>query len=261
MNSNLTILTFYPTVLNGYIEAFKIYHFTDSSDVFLIPKGIFELVFQSQNTFHHQTNYSSGWTLRPRNFIGGLHSQSYYVNSGSKENYCIVVEFKPNTARYFIPERLNLYKNATIDINDVWGNAAQVLSNKIDQAKDFKQKVRHIESFLVERLNPVHPSIIDESLREAYASNGFIEIAQLSKNAALSPAQFRKRFNEEVGMSPSQYSKVIRINTSLQWIKSADISMTELTYSLGYFDQSHFIKDFKSIIGISPKKYQKMMLR
>lgn len=232
----------------------------DEKDVFLVPKGVFEIVFQSQHSFQHNTNYSEGWELRPRNFIGGLHNQSYHVNSGSGDNYCIVVEFKPNSAKYFIPEKLDLFKNAVVDIRDIWGESAQMLSKKIDGERSDQCKVEHIEDFLLQQYHRSDDSVIDTSLQALIASNGFIKINELSNRAALSIAQFRKRFREEVGISPSQYSKIVRVKSSLDMMHRKEYSLTDITYSMGFFDQSHFIKDFKSIIGISPKKYRSQIV-
>ena len=222
----------------------------------LLPKGVFEIVFQSERSFQHNTHYSSGWKLRPRNFVGGLHNQFYNVNSGTDENYCITVEFKPNSAKYFIPEKLNAFKNAVIDINDIWGKAAIALSQKIDREKSYLKKLEHIENFLLQNLLSPKVSVIDMALQNILANKGIVKVDDLCRNACLSPAQFRKRFNEEVGISPSQYNKIVRVNEALDTIKKNNNSLTDLSYSLGYFDQSHFIKDFKSIVGLSPKKYQ-----
>jgi len=232
----------------------------DDMDVFLLPKGVFEIVFQSQHSFQHNTNYSSGWKLRPRNFIGGLHNQAYNVNSGTKENYCIVVEFRPNSAKYFIPEKLNVFQNAVIDINEIWGKSASQLSQKLDKEGCEELKLEHIENFLLQQFIAPRPSVVDRALQKIISSNGFEKINDLAHNASLSSAQFRKRFNEEVGISPSQYSKIVRVNASLKSIKENKRSLTDLSYSLGYFDQSHFIKDFKHMVGLSPKKYQSFQI-
>ncbi len=256
----LTVQKIQPKVLHKYIEAFKIYHFGEASDVRLLPKGVFEMVFQSEHSFQHNTNYSSGWKLRPRHFIGGLHNQSYTVNSGQKGNYCIVVEFKPNTAKYFIPEKLNLFQNTLVDISDIWGKSARTLSNKVDRESKEEWKVEQIENFLFQRFMRNKHTVIDKALNEIIDSNGFVSIDALSKNAWLSMAQFRKRFNEEVGMSPIRYSKIVRVNHAVQKLKCMDRSMTDIAYAMGYFDQSHFIKDFKAIVGISPKRYQNQLI-
>lgn len=241
--------------MRQFIEAFRVYFFLDDKEVLLLPKGVFEMVFQSQHSFQHNTYYSEGWQLRPRNFIGGLHNKSYFVNSGTKENYCVVVEFKPNTAKFFIPEKLNQFKNSIVDIYDIWGKSAQRLVQKIDRSDSEIKKIEYIESFLISKFIPSETSIIDVALQNIISNKGFAQIDKLSQEAYLSPAQFRKRFKEEVGISPSQYRKIVRVNASLEMLKNEIDSLTDLSYSLGYYDQSHFIKDFKNIIGLSPSKY------
>ena len=109
-----------PTLLKQYIAAFYIYHFDANSDVQLFPKGVFEIVFQSDGRFQHNTSYSSGWQTRPQNFIGGLHNKSYHVKSCQKNSYCIVVEFKPDTAKYFIHHSLRDFQNNVVDTSEVW---------------------------------------------------------------------------------------------------------------------------------------------
>ena len=256
MKSKLSIQTYTPKVLHPYIEAFKVYHFHGNEDIRLFPKGVFEIVFQRRHSFQHHTNYSEGWKLRPRNFIGGLHNQYYHVTSGDEENYCIVAEFKPNTAKYFIPEKLGVFQNSLIDINDIWGNAARKLSNKIDRESSDAIKIKHIENFLLDQFIPPKESVIDTALDTMISSKGFIDITTLSKTAFLSKAQFRKRFKEEVGIAPSQYHKIVRVNASLKMIQQKEKSLTDISYALGYFDQSHFIKDFKAVIGWAPARYQ-----
>ncbi|MDF1696874.1 MAG: helix-turn-helix domain-containing protein [Saprospiraceae bacterium] len=257
MHSAPSISTYHAKYLSKYIEAFKIYHFNDTTNVQLLPKGIFEIVFQSQHSFQHCTEYSSGWKLRPRHFVGGLHHKAYQVNPGQKQNYCIVVEFKPETAKYFIPEKLDSLQNAVVDIQDIWGTAARKLIQKLDRAKQDSEKIAHIEQFLLDQFNATPISVIDQTLLKIHATRGFIEQKQLATHSGLSSSQFRKRFREEIGIAPSHYCKILRAKTSVSMIShKKDLTLTDITYQLGYFDQSHFIRDFKSIMGTTPKQYQ-----
>ncbi len=256
LNDTLNIQKHRPKVLHHYIESFNIYRFNDDRDIQLFPKGVFELVFQSHDDFQHNTAYSAGWKMRPQNFIGGLHNKSYHVKPNGKKNICVVVEFKPNTAKYFIPYKLDNFQNAVIDIFEIWGTDAINLSQKIAKEKSDQNKVNLLESFLIDRFISQKTSVIDHALFSILNSRGFIEINTLANDATLSAAQFRKRFKEEIGISPSQYCKIIRINTTLSIFENNfQNSLTELTYQLGYFDQAHFIKDFKSVIGTSPKHF------
>ncbi len=258
LENTFTIQRYSPKVLHQYIESFNVYRFDGRGDIQLFPKGVFEIVFQSNDHFQHNTSYSLGWETRPKHFIGGLHNKSYQVKPNGNKNFCITVEFKANTARYFIPYKLHDFQNQVIDIFEIWGNAAQELSQKIAEEKLDHQKIALIESFLLDHFMPKKESIIDQALQIIIAAKGFMEISELANISSLSPAQFRKRFKEEIGISPSQYSKIIRIKSTLAILK-ADYqkSLTDLTYLLGYFDQAHFIKDFKSVTGISPKHLRK----
>ena len=208
-----------PTLLKQYIAAFYIYHFDANSDVQLFPKGVFEIVFQSDGRFQHNTSYSSGWQTRPQNFIGGLHNKSYHVKSRQKNSYCIVVEFKPDTAKYFIHHSLRDFQNNVVDTSEVWGEDAMTLSEKLNLEENDGNKVKLIENFLLGKMIEHKQSKIENALKLIFASEGFIEISELAKSSALSDAQFRKRFNNEIGISPSQYCKIVRANTALARLK------------------------------------------
>ena len=97
---------------------------------------------------------------------------------------------------------------------------------------------------------------INRAVHEIYKHQGFISIQTLAGKVCLSPQQFRRRFNEEVGMSPKEYSRIVRINHVLALLrKKTGSTLTQLTYQLGYFDQAHFIRDFKAVMGDSPKHF------
>jgi AraC-like DNA-binding protein len=253
----MIIQKYQPKILHNYIESFKTYQFDQDMDIKLFPKGVFEIVFQSNDHFSHNTAYSSGWKTRPIDFIGGLHNKSYHVKSTGNKNFCFVVEFKPNTAKYFIPSKLHDFENNVIDISEIWGNQALELSQKIRKEKSDANKIKLIEAFLLDKFIAQKASIIDNAIYNIHIFKGFVEVNELASKATLSAAQFRKRFREEIGISPSQYCKIIRINTSLAIFENNyNKTLTELTYDLGYFDQSHFIKDFKSVTGSSPKFFK-----
>ncbi len=260
LGNTLAVQKYSPKVLHKYIESFKVYGFGEESNIQFLPKGVFEIVFQSNGYFKHKTSYSSGWEIRPKSFIGGLHNKSYNVKPNGKNDFCIVVEFKPNTAKYFIPDKLHNFQNNVVDLFEIWGKDATDLSWEINKKKIGYKEIEQIENFFLNKFITQKISVIDSAIRDILSSNGFVEVNQLAKNAGLSTSQFRKRFKEEIGISPSQYCKIVRINTTLAiFAKDYKKSLTELTYLLGYFDQAHFIKDFKSVTGASPKSFRKAM--
>ena len=68
--------------------------------------------------------------------------------------------------------------------------------------------------------------------------------------------QLERDFKKQIGISPKQLSKVISLNAALQMMLNKDSeSLSEIAYENEYFDQTHFIKDFKEFVGITPKEF------
>jgi len=244
-----------PKKFGAFVKSYTIYHFTDTCPVRLNPEGQFELIFQVDGDFWQMAVQHDEWEKRPSFFVGGLHNKSFFIKPGDKDSKLISVVFKPNCAKYFIPESLHFFKNRIVNLKDVFSKTTPGLPVKIDRTSHLEKAILLIEMFLLKVFTHKNESRIDPTVNTIYQSNGFANIAELAKQACLSDAQFRRRFNEEIGMSPKEYSKIVRVNyISHLLFQNPKVKLTDLTYQLGYFDQAHFIKDFRSVTGLSPKR-------
>lgn len=242
---------------DAFIDSILVYHFFDESPVRLNPEGHFELIFQLEGSFKQNSIHSSDWESRPSSFIGGLHNSSYTIKPEKKDSKLISIKFKPHSARHFIPDKLNLFKNKVINTKDVFRTADLNKIEKVYHQKSTADTLECIESFLTGIYKKRSVSAVDKALEIIYQRNGFVSMDELSRKSFLSISQFRKRFNEEVGMSPKEYCKIVRTKSVTHALNNnPGVRLTELTYQMGYFDQSHFIKDFKSVMGFSPKHFQ-----
>lgn len=243
--------------LDAFIDGILIYHFFDDSPVRLNPEGQFELIFQLDGSFKQHSINSTDWESRPTSFIGGLHNSSYTVKPEKEGAKLISVVFKPHCARFFIPDKLNLFKNKLVDMDDVFPKTELEKIERLYNNSNKSDSLSLIKGFLKSVYKSRPASSIDIALGLIYQRNGFINVDELSGSSFLSKSQFRKRFNEEVGMSPKEYCKIIRTRSATHYLlHNPEKQLTKLTYELGYFDQSHFIKDFKSVMGLSPKHFQ-----
>jgi len=87
-------------------------------------------------------------------------------------------------------------------------------------------------------------------------SENSISIDTLSQSLCISNRGLQKLFKKHIGMSPAYYRKIIRFNKATQLLSSdSNSSLTEISYACGYFDQAHFIKDFREFGGISPSEF------
>ena len=85
---------------------------------------------------------------------------------------------------------------------------------------------------------------------------GIQNIDRLAQTACLEYKQFKRIFADYVGANPKDYLRVIRFQKALHTLQiQPNISFTQLSYECGYYDQAHFIKEFKQFSGYTPTEY------
>ena len=87
------------------------------------------------------------------------------------------------------------------------------------------------------------------------SSKGSIRVGQLAEESTLSRRQFERRFVERIGVSPKSLAQIVKFQHVLQSMKNVE-RLTHLAYDAEYYDQSHFIKDFRKRSGATPKQIQ-----
>jgi AraC-like DNA-binding protein len=244
--------------LKNHIEGITFFQFGTTSPVYLSPEGRFELILQLDSSFHQNSIQENEWKPRPSLFVGGLHNNAFLVKPEKRDSKLISVRFKSHCARYFIPDKLNLFKNERIELSNLFNRQSLHFLEDVHETNPDEKNIELIEDFLIGIYQERKLSSVEFAVKKIEHQRGFVNVKNLAWDTCLSIAQFRKRFNEEVGMSPKEYSRVIRIRNILQLL-GADPrpTLTELTYHMGYFDQSHFIRDFRAVMGMSPKHFLK----
>ncbi|OAA90502.1 helix-turn-helix domain-containing protein [Clostridium ljungdahlii] len=138
---------------------------------------------------------------------------------------------------------------------DSLNHAAEITNN----ADDMISMVNRIFLEAVEKNNKQH-AVMRSSLEKIKAANGVLTVKELSLSEYVSQRHLNRLFNEYIGINPKMLLRISRINYSINMLKKAEHkSYVNTSQILGYFDQSHFIHDFKQICGVSPKEFFKNM--
>jgi AraC-like DNA-binding protein len=247
--------------LRQYVDSVSFYrneHHSDSQSLLFegCPEGVFELIFQSDNSVWQKDRCDGVWRQRDEAFVGGLHQQGFQLKL-PPDTEIMSVRFKHGAFKYVFSGRLNDFMNQKVPITELWSREGVRLQGKLKQCHDPISKLCTIAAFLEPKVHQRKHSVIDQTVHAILTSQGVVDMASLERQSALSTAQFRKRFREEVGLSPKKYAKVIKVNAILTALDAAQTSrkLTDIVYDFGYFDQSHFIKDFKSVVGKTPTQY------
>ncbi len=230
----------------------------DGQEAFMVPEGAIELVIQCDTEIWQYSWDTTEKIKRYEAFIGGLHQKSFRLKA-NESGRLISIRFKPGAFSYFTPFPVNELVNRMVNLEDIWGK---------EDSQNFIDQLLHAEN------HQSQMACLEEGLRahyhqHAYAYMGlaaidlsqqpFLSVAELSAKYNLSKSRFRELFGKVVGCSPKQFFQTRRINAIIGEYES-DISLTQLAMKFGYYDQAHFINDFKSVTGYRPSSFSKSQL-
>ncbi|MFZ4545239.1 MAG: helix-turn-helix domain-containing protein [Saprospiraceae bacterium] len=167
------------------------------------------------------------------------------------------IGFTPHYLQLFLQDRLSALeeRNAT-DLNYLFRKSSveNLFENlfccntdaQILNSIDFFLR-RHLSNEKVDpRISMAHKLIIEQQV---------LKIEDICSSLCISSTGLRNLFREKVGISPKDLVKITRIKKALEYKITDDETLTTLAYQLNYYDQAHFIHDFKEATELTPKQY------
>jgi AraC-like DNA-binding protein len=114
------------------------------------------------------------------------------------------------------------------------------------------------ERLLLAHLPAIDPEavMVGELVAKVATDRSLVSVEALVTLSGLGKRQLQRLFNEYVGVSPKWVINRYRLHEAMAQLQSGQpVIWTELALALGYFDQSHFIRDFRRLLGRTPAEY------
>jgi len=170
------------------------------------------------------------------------------------------ISFQPQGAMMFFGIPISEFYNQNIPVGQILKDDIRELESRLYEADSFTEKVELAEIFLLTQLKDNYKKYEQARIRHTIDlinnTKGTININDLASESFLSRKQFERTFAEFIGTSPKQFLKTIRFQNAIHIMeKDNKVSLADLAYHCGYFDQSHMNNDFKSLTGMTPKQY------
>lgn len=187
-------------------------------------------------------------------------SDGYKVFKSTPNTGTILVYFTEIGFTHFATHPANELFNKSISLDNVFDkNDVQKVEEKLAIASSDKQRIKIVEKFFLAQLKEIETDkLIVEAIKLIYQSNGTIRINELIEKLFISQSPFEKRFRKVVGTTPKKFATIVRFNSVLDNLPKAK-SLTEICYENNFFDQAHFIKDFKQFTGDSPENFKRFL--
>lgn len=147
--------------------------------------------------------------------------------------------------------------NLSLSLDEIFAkNSVSEVTEKLALTTTDIHRIAIVEEFLLSQLKDMETDkLIVEAVKLIYQSNGTIRVEELNKKLHISQSPFEKRFRQVVGTSAKKFASIVRFNAVLENLNTRK-TLSEICYENNFFDQAHFIKNFKQFTGDTPEKYK-----
>ncbi len=172
----------------------------------------------------------------------------------------LAVRFRTGMLRHFLPQRAICNLDPVVDAKLIWGDAISRLYEMVLSAENRSEAVPAIECFLLKLLTSYHCSDVEIdrlALLLYYRSMG-VSVQDLAHKIGYSRRQLQRICTNNFGISTKHYISTIRINqVKKKMLFTNDDHYLSHALDSGYFDQAHFIHEFKNVVSVTPTEFMR----
>lgn len=226
----------------------------------VLPTGVAQLVInlKEDQTRVYRPGAVRSCVVSPGAVVSGVRSRFCIIDTA--EQKCVLgAVFRPGGTVPFLRMPASELRDADVPLCVLWGrSSSELLREQLLDAPDPRRRLDILESALAERCSAdgLFP-IISFALNQFAVHSHDAKIAGVIDQTGLSPKRFIEKFKGAVGISPKRYCRILRFQQALSHAESGhSLNWTRIAADCGYFDQAHFIHDFRSFAGETPTAYQ-----
>lgn len=252
----MTIEKFIPSIaLLPFIREFMIIESELETGNTLIPDTSMVMAFRYKGTVLQKEGDTKD--IFPSSVVSGLRRSARHLYY-SKGTANLLVVFNEGGITAFSRIPAHEFFDRTLSSENLFGSGElSEMAERLAEAGSNQERIHLIGAFLRRKLiDRKADLLIANAIQSIKQQSGVIRIKDLATSLHISQDPFEKRFRTLVGSTPKQYASIIRLRNLIRKYPSYS-SLTAASYEAGYFDQSHFIKDFRLFTGQTPKDFFK----
>jgi len=228
----------------------------------IVPDGCMEMIFHYGDPYR-QILAEKDPIIQPRCFVFGQLTRPLKIQPTAVTGI-FSVRFHPEGFLPFATIPVKDMVDRAVPLKELYGSSIHPTEEAILGDVTTEQRIQIITTFLGNRLvdTATIDRIISETVQTLLTANGHIPVGELARQNDLNPRQLQRSFAEAIGLSPKQLARIIRLQAALKMLLNQEHNrLTDLAYDGEFYDQAHFIKDFKAFTGRTPKAFYGDQLR
>lgn len=185
-------------------------------------------------------------------------SDRFGVRGTEGPSAVVGVHFTPGGAAAFFGGALISLRNRAELLEDLWGRAACALRERLQAAASPQHALQLLHEHLLQRLRDAPPSdpLATFAIEAFRRDPARARVEPVQRDSGCTPAQFIRRFEQAVGLTPKRYARVLRFGVLLPTlVRCGPRDWAQIAAGGGYADQSHLIREFQQLAGMAPGAY------
>lgn len=219
----------------------------------IIPDGYSEIIIHYGDAY--QINLSGKWETQASMLFSSQISKFFNLENTGVSGM-IGIKLHPAAFNQLFHKDISGYTDRVVSLLELIPTESESLTDLKSNDLSITERVRLAEHWLESQLENLKPQEkIEHCINEIFNTHGMIDIEQLASKVSLSTRQLERLFKKVIGLTPKFYSRIIRFNYIFDVMKEQKNTWIRTALQSGYFDQSHFIKNFKEFAGEEPSNY------
>jgi AraC-like DNA-binding protein len=197
-----------------------------------------------------------------RSFFAALH-ETFVVTETPGTQRGVEVKLTPLGAYRFLGRPQGALANSVVALDDLFGADADRFVDRLQETPEWEDRFALVDGFIAARIaaSATPAPEVAHAWRRLEAAHGNLAIGDLARDLGWSRKRLIDRFRAQTGLAPKAAARVLRFHQATSLLDAeADLSWVEIAHACGYYDQAHFIRDFRQFAGRTPSAYRRSLL-
>ncbi|WP_222983886.1 helix-turn-helix domain-containing protein [Flagellimonas meishanensis] len=251
---------FFSRYIDSYFTVDTSLVYEDITDL-VVPDGTFGLLFiDSQDSIKRNVPTQTPPITLKRSSLFGQKTRpvNYYYSPGKTQSFGIKIN--PEGLPLFLNDSSRDFKNLYVELDYIMDRGLRELEERVLDKPLVKEKIAVVEDFLLKRISKLNANpdyllfvALVEHIKE---KRGELRFDALTTRFNMNYKKIERLFQHYLGVNPKTYIRIIRFNATIHLKNQLkDLSLTQIGNEVGFFDQSHFIREFKLFSNLTPKEF------
>lgn len=219
----------------------------------IIPDGFVELIFHFGDPF--KIRLYDRWSRQAYSLFAPQITKHFHLqNTGKTE--ILGLKLHPTVAAHVFGISMEKTADSVVPLKSLRLKEL----NRLDQLVRAEKTMNHRVGVMLnevarwsDRVPEKH--FVDISVERIFETHGLVSVADLCRHTGVGERHLEKGFQKLVGISPKYFARIVRFNYVFEVIEQHAPDWQEIVFRAGYYDQSHFIRNFKAFTGEDPSRY------